>query len=58
MDVLPFRSAFSLLFIFFAESSSGCAVRENIYVKCLYIEKNNNNKRKIKRYIVEICKNK
>ncbi len=45
-------------FIFFAESSSGCAVRENIYVKCLYIEKNNNNKRKIKRYIVEICKNK
>lgn len=58
MDVLPFRSAFSLFCIFFAENNSSCTVRENIYGKCLSIEKNNNNKRKIMRDIVEICKSK
>ena len=45
-------------FIFFAENNSSCTVRENIYGKCLSIEKNNNNKRKIMRDIVEICKSK
>ena len=48
----------TLCFYIFCLNSSGCTIRGTIYKKYLSIEKNNNNRRKIMRDIVEICKNK